>query len=234
MTVGIYALYWEKQDLIYVGQSQNIEIVQHILKMRRSKHSNYKVQQAFQKYGVPNLYILEKCLIDRLNELEILWTQELDSLNSTHGLNIIEAGCVGFGINSNNSKWTLLQILLIFKLLTRSSYFTYEEIAQITKTNESLVKDISTGKSHVWLKDKYPYLYSKIRAGRKQRNSLSYFSRINGKDCPIVISPEGIEYKVTNIREFALQHKLYNTHLGEVIRKHRKSHKGWVLKPTAV
>lgn len=236
MTIGIYALYWEEQDLIYVGQSQNIEkrYKEHLSKMRRKIHTNYRVQEVFEKYGEPVLHILEICDISVLNELEILWTKELDSLNPAIGLNIIEAGCVGFGTNSNNSKWSKVQILRVLRYLSHSPYYTYEEIAEFTKTNTHLVRDICIGKSHLWLKDIYPYNYSRIKLGIEYRNSLGYYNRIYQRDNPVIVSPEHKEYEVLNIREFAKKHNLYNTHLGDVIRGRRKSHKGWTLKPTAV
>lgn len=55
MTIGIYALYWEEQDLVYVGQSQDIarRFTEHKRKLKNTSHTNYKVQAAYNLYGIP-------------------------------------------------------------------------------------------------------------------------------------------------------------------------------------
>lgn len=236
MTIGIYALYWEEQELIYVGLSQNIEyrFRDHKRDMRRREHTNYKVQETYNLYGYPILIILEKCDLLELNQKEILWTNELDTINN--GLNIIEAGQVGFGPNSNNSKYNKLQVLKVFRLVSSTRYFSFEEISVITNTSKSLVQCILDGKSHLWLQSRYPFRYN-LMIHRKverysDRNCLAATYRMFQKELPVVVSPEGKEYTVENIRKFCIEHNLYNTHLGAVIRKQRKSHKGWVLKRT--
>lgn len=99
MAIGIYALYWEEQDLIYIGQSQNIErrFSEHIYKLTNTKHTNYKVQNAYNLYGLPVLNILEQCEISELNTLEISYTKEFNGLDKHRGLCLIEAGNVGWG-----------------------------------------------------------------------------------------------------------------------------------------
>ncbi len=226
MTVGIYALHWEEKDLIYVGQSQNINrrFSEHKRLMNNRSHTNYKVQNAFNLYGLPELVVLEECNIEQCNELEILWTKEFDSLNS---LNTIEAGQVGYGTNSNASKYSKLQILLTFRLLYTTK-LSYQDIGRLTNTNKSLASDIFNGASHTWLKDKYSYLYCKMIVNKRLTNigkDLKY-----DKSPIIMVSPLGIEFTVINIRDFCRSNNLINTCLGEVIRGKRKHHKGWKLK----
>jgi hypothetical protein len=223
MTVGIYSLYWEDQDLIYIGQSQDINkrFREHLNLLSKNKHTNYKVQNAYNNFGIPNLNILEECYINQLNDLEIIWQKEFDSLNS---LDLIEAGQVGYGINSNSAKYTKIQILLVFRALY-STVDTYYTISNKYNVNKSLIGDINSGNSHLWLKTKYPKLYNRLT--NRLSNSLSISNCY--KKLPIVKSPLGILYIVKNIREFALEHNLQNSHLGEVIRGNRKSHKGYTL-----
>ena len=117
MTTGIYSLYWEKQDLVYIGLSQNIErrFKDHLNTLKNNKHTNYKVQNTFNNYGEPKLIIIEECIIEELNDKEIFWTKEFNSINN--GLNIIEAGQAGFGTNSSNSKYSKEQIIEALDLL---------------------------------------------------------------------------------------------------------------------
>lgn len=224
MTVGIYALYWWKQDLIYIGQSLNIEarFLEHLRMLRKSKHTNYKVQSAYEKYGKPSLEILSTCKLDSLNEEEIYWTKEFDSINN--GLNIIEAGRVGYGVNSNASKYSKLQILKVFRRLYLSSD-TYDEIAKYSGVSKDTVSDIRYGVSHIWLKAKYPKQYSLLTGRVATVHRLNKY--VNN---PVhLISPTGEIHIVTNIDTFARENNLDSRHIGAVIRKNRRIHKGWRL-----
>lgn len=233
MTVGIYALYWAKQDLIYVGQSQNLKRrwSEHKRKMLNGEHTNYKVLDTYNLYGLPEFIVLQECSIEDLNDLEIWWTKEYDSLNTKHGLNIIEAGDVGFGTNANASKYSKLQVLLAFRLLSRNSNFDTKEKAKELDINFEVFSDIKCGVMHKWLKDKYPFLYHKMqsKSGIKiTSEKRSYFAKY-GK-VAILISPDGTEYEVKIINEFANKNNLDKKHLQKVISGERKSHKGWRLK----
>lgn len=234
MTIGIYALYWEEQDLTYVGQSQHIEarFSEHLNLMGNGAHTNYKVQNTYNLYGKPTLITLEKCNINMCNELEIYWTKELDSLYGANGLNIIEAGAVGFGPNSNSSKYSKIKILLAFRSLYLSSnnYKTYDILANELGVHKSLLQDIITGASHIWLKTAYSNSYKRMLSNRvKRRKCINVLSHI-GCNIPILVSKEGIQVEVINIREFSKLYGLSNSHVCNVINKKRKSHKGWTLK----
>lgn len=221
MTTGIYALYWEEQDLVYVGLSQDIthRFVEHINSLKRDKHTNYKVQDTFNRYGVPVLVILELCEINKLNEQEILWTKEFNSINT--GLNIIEAGYSGFGVNSRNSKYTRLQILQVFRLLYTTTK-SYKEISYSTKVAYQTISDIQHSISHIWLKEEYPFQYLLMK------NTLVGQDRKKGIK---VISPEGLIHTVYNISKFSREYKLDDSNFSKVIRgvQNYNSHKGWRL-----
>jgi hypothetical protein len=44
------------------------------------------------------------------------------------------------------------------------------------------------------------------------------------------ISPKNIYYEFTNIKQFAKEHDLYDTHIGNCARGKAKTHKGWTFK----
>ena len=92
MTIGIYALYWEEPDLVYIGQSKDIEarFYEHERLLKVGKHPNYKVNRAYNNYGLPEFFIIEKCGLNELNNLEIKWMAECSSLEN--GLNITREG----------------------------------------------------------------------------------------------------------------------------------------------
>lgn len=113
MNSGIYALYWWEQDLVYVGLSQNLSNrkKEHFTLLKNNKHTNYKVQNAYNNFGIPDFIILEYVEdILKLPELEVYWCNELNALGK-NGLCLVEPGVVGFGTNSNASKYSKIQIL---------------------------------------------------------------------------------------------------------------------------
>ncbi len=230
MTIGIYSLYWEDQDLIYIGQSQNIErrYKDHLIKLSAKTHTNYKVQDTYNKYGKPTFNIIEICNIDRLDELEIFWTNEFNSLNTPHGLNIVPAGSYNEGTLNINSKYSRLQILLSFRALYNTK-LTYASIYKLYGIKISNLNLIFSGKIHVWLQEKYPNSYIKM-----QNNSGRgiYTSKvIKTVDNAIkLISPEGeIISVLSTMREFAKKYNLHAGHLSEVKNGTRKIYKGWKL-----
>jgi len=231
MTIGIYALYWENEDLVYIGQSQNILVrfKEHISKLGRHTHSNYKVQDTYNTFGKPSLVVLQICKVEELNYLEEFWTKEFDSLHGDCGLNIIEAGEVGYGVHSNSSKYSKMQILTCFKLLSSSRYIGHVEISNITKLPIHVVSGINSGKCHLWLKDKYPHKYGKLISSRSIKRCTAQ-SRSKGKCLAILVSPTGEEFEVSNMTQFAIAHGLVRQQINNLVAGTRKQHKGWRLK----
>lgn len=200
MTIGIYALYWEEQDLIYIGKSQNIEkrFKQHCNLMRSNSHTNYKVNNAYSLYGEPKYIIIEICHIQELDVKEKLWQNEFNSLNS---LDIIEAGTLGgYGIHTASSKYSIWRILRVFSLLYKTS-ISYKEIAIKVGVPYSLVKDIGGSCTHCWLQDKYPDNYALMIKARalREHNRIKKISKESGV---IVQDTYGNTYLIGSIIEF--------------------------------
>lgn len=169
MTTGIYLLYFDELDKVYVGQSTNItkRYTDHKSALRVSNHTNYKLQEAYNLYGFPKIQILEECASSRLNDLEIFWTEEFDSFKN--GLNTCYPGKgAGSGTNNHNSKYSMLQLLRVFRKLYLCSNITDSSIGRLYGVNESTVTSIRLGHSHIWLKEKYPWQYARIKK-RKYR-----------------------------------------------------------------
>lgn len=226
MTIGIYSLYWEEQDLIYIGQSQSIErrFKDHIKKLTSRTHSNYKVQNAYNLYGTPLLTIIEECSISNLDTLEIFWTAEFNSLNTVNGLNIVEAGAFNTGTRNINSKYSKLQILLSFRALYNTK-LTYKDIFILYGIKISNLNSIFSGKTHTWLKEKYPNSYLKMLNNKGHGTH----SKRSGNNITL-ISPNGTEVMITiSIKSFAKENNLHEGHLSEVIAGKRKHHKHWSI-----
>lgn len=239
MTTGIYALYWEEQDLTYIGQSLNIEsrINDHISALKRNDHFNYKVQNAYHKYGLPKLLTLEVTNGAELDSREIYWIQETNAQ-----LNIaIGGGSGGKGIGHSQSKFSKLQILIAFRQLSSSSKFLLNtEIYLNTGITIGMLEAISSGKNHIWLKEQYPIRHARMMLFRAQRakynnsnrKSIQEYYNNSGRELPIIISPKGLEFTILNIREFARNHQLPYSSLSYVVNGKRKACQGWILKTT--
>lgn len=229
MIIGIYAIFWEQQDLIYIGKSVDIEsrIKRHKSSMINNKHTNYKVQNAYNKYGMPKFTIIEECRSNKLSELEKVWTEEFNALSAS-GLCIVnpETGIGNIGENNLASKHSRLTYLLIFRMLSGPVLIKVNNIAEVLGTTDSVVNSILYSRKHLWLKEKYPFRYSLMLSRNSVRNT--YF-KINKVSC-ILVSPEGIEYYVSNLTEFAKQHNLTASTLSKLYRKERSHHKNWTIK----
>lgn len=239
MTVGIYSLYWEVPDLIYIGQSVEIEnrFIRHLWELRNSTHSNYKVQNTFNIYGEPTTNILQVCAVSDLNALEVFYTDEFDSIDT--GLNIVSAGSSSSGTEARNSKYSKNRILRIFSLLYRTA-LSARQISILVNVPVHIVQDIMSKRTHYWIFENYPdktlLMDSKtiLRKTTTKAKNYDLNNRLKGK----IISPDGIVVPVINAREFARENIGYfpgvtiatiANGITRVLSGTRASYKKWTL-----
>lgn len=226
MTIGIYLLNFE--DLVYVGQSINIErrFNQHKGSLKEGT-CNYKVKEAYIKYGMPNLTILYKCEESDLDHLEKETIIEFDSINS--GLNIIDGNTPGgSGYNASTSKYTREEIIEIFELLVEGK--TKTEVCKLLNVPYGTVGNIQCMTGHLWLNTEFPEKYSIMRKFAKFYFTTAFKNTAKAKGFTYhpIVSPEGIIYKdIENIAEFARIHKLDRPAISRVLRGKYPVHKGW-------
>lgn len=69
---GIYGFKWLNNDYIYIGQSVNLysRVRSHKLMMNKNQHHNIKIQRVFNRYGMPEIYLIELCDIKDLDFVE--------------------------------------------------------------------------------------------------------------------------------------------------------------------
>lgn len=227
MTIGIYSLYWEEPDLIYIGQSVNIEtrFYEHIRLLRTGKHCNYKINSAYSKYGEPNSSILEECCKEQLNELEVSWITEFDSIDA--GLNIIPGGiCCGRDYMHGAAKHSKEELIYAANLLLDDT-LSLLKIKEITKISSPVLSSIANAKKHLWLFELVSEEQMLI-ASRKRRLVNRSTSPHYGKT---LVAPNGNEYSVPdNISEFTRVHNLLNSKINEVLSGKRAQYIGWKLK----
>jgi len=177
--IGIYAIYWLNTGKVYVGQSINVSqrINRHFHELKNNIHYNRKLQEEYNKDSDCNFIILEECNINELNNKEIFWSKELNT-----ELNIIACGnSGGNGLNASGSKYTKIQILKVFRYITRSKRLRNTEISKLTGVSTDTIGDISKGLTHLWLLEKYPFNYSKIKQPKPlegENGSTSKYSNI--------------------------------------------------------
>ena len=85
------------------------------------------------------------------------------------------------------------------------------------------------GKKSLETRTKMKFARTKVKCGDKISNS-----KRRGKLYPTLISPNGEEYNFTNLRFFALEHRLDPRCLSHVVLGHYQHHKGWFVKDRPV
>lgn len=227
--IGIYCIYWLNEDLYYIGQSSkiNTRIKAHFNNLKNNKHSNYKMQKAYNSYGDPEIHILETCSIEELNTKELFWQKEFNSLSS---LDIVEAGIHhASGLSNPRSKYNKLQILLVFRLC-RNINLTAKNISEVTEVSLPMVYDILSGRAHKWLHERYKYSWNLINSRRNDRLKVGYTKSANRLNKSVeLLSPVGEVFTVDNFVLFGKEHNLDPSDLSRVTSGKYKHTKGWKL-----
>ncbi len=225
---GIYCIYWDiRPNDYYIGRSINLNVrkQEHLSALARNSHYNLKLQNYYNKFGIPNIEILEYAKPEVLKELEIQYINEFNSFKD--GLNLTNGGenC-GFGEGNSFSKFKEADYLNVLDYLANTNLST-REISNITGVTRDVIKHISGGTSHSYLQELCPDNYRKVKEKKYTRDNSAY-SR--GITYPILISPDNIEYTISNIHLFCREHGLQAQNLHKVLTKQRKVHKGWKIK----
>jgi len=110
-------------------------------------------------------------------------------------------------------------------LLASNKNNTLQDIVTATGLNISVVKNITYGYQHIYLKNLYPVEYSQMIAlsGKRRKGTT------NRNNYPDVKSPSGIVYKVENSRKFANTHGLLPSNFHRLLKGVYRQHKGWTL-----
>jgi len=229
MTIGIYILKFHGTDKVYVGQSLRIEerFNKHKLKLTNGL-ANYKLMDAYSKYGYPILEVIVETDIDEdLDTLENEAIEIYDAVNNGFNINS-KAGGGGIGLQGEahgNSRYTNSDILKVFKFLIED--ISFKDILSNTGVSLHTIRDISKGKTHRWLKNEFPIEYEKmlLLKGNREKNT----AKDRGIIYNPILSPEGKLYTIDNLTAFAIKYNLNPSHLSGVLHGLRKTHKGWKL-----
>lgn len=227
--IGIYKLTFpELPDWPYVGQSLDINhrYYLHLNSLKRGD-SNYKLQDAYDQGGDPELEVLEECSRDQLNDREQFWVSKLDSINN--GLNLTTGGdSSGSGYTHARSKFTREQLLEAWKMLQNSS-FSYKEISQATGVSSAQVAAIAKGRTHTWLQEEFLLEWENIQKINRRLHCTFEDATVT------LVSPDGQEYDINGEggTEFAKrigESSVFATAINSVMKGTSRQHKGWTLK----
>lgn len=216
---GIYRLEFKNCNKMYIGQSINIEsrYATHINSMKNGTHTK-KLQEAFNTYGYPSLFLEKLCLRKELDIEEAKFIEKYSSI--TNGFNTAKAQTSTLA----GSKYSKEQVLEVFNLLV-SSTLTHKEISEKANTSLSLVNSISKGENHCYLSEIYPEKYTYLLNSIGLRNTAAY----KGIIYPPICNPSGEIFNVTNVSSFAKKYGLHRSNLNQVLLGHTHSVSGWYL-----
>jgi group I intron endonuclease len=230
MTTGIYLINFNNYEEVYVGQAVNISnrIIKHRSLLKHNKHYNYKMQEAYNKYGDLSYDILEVCSYTELTYKEDMWIREFDSLNN--GINLRDSKfTANSGVNASRSKFSEEQLVEAFALMTGKEHYSFTRIEEITGVTREMLSGIYNSKTHIWLQEQFPEEWKYLQSTRVERTKARYST---GK-YPTLVSPEGEEYSnITNLKEFARLHNLHYASLHKVCSSaySEQSIHGWTVK----
>lgn len=229
MTVisGIYCIYFKSVDAkYYIGCSINVNkrIQDHMSAFVRGNHPNKIMQSIYNNTKDVVIEILEYCDVEHLHSKEIEYIDKFDSFKN--GFNQTTGGDGGgFGEGASGAKFTEDQYIEVLKLLANTND-TYTSISNTTGVSTHSIKKMASLKSHGYLAERLPIEYAKIvlKFNNRDNSAIS-----KGITYPKIMSPEGIEYEVTNVHAFAETHGLQYQNLHKVLTGKRISHLGWKL-----
>lgn len=238
MTIGIYALYWQQDGSVYIGQSANIErrFKQHLTLLKSGVHENFKLQAKYDALGEPLEYVLETCRVKELDAKEVLWIDEFDSIRS--GLNIIAGGGHSYGTEHTTSKYSKIQLYKALILLAKTDN-SLDSITSRTGVSKSTLSHIINKRVHTWLAEVRPELYllavrDRVDISRKNTAKTRTGIGIKGRKY-IVTSPEGLVHEVVCISKFCKEvakfdnPKAAQSGFSRVIKGLREDYFGWKI-----
>lgn len=226
MTIGIYLLSFN--DLVYVGQSINIErrFKAHTRSFKNATASA-KLLKAYNQYGDPILTIFRVCEEGPLNSLERETIVEFNSIEE--GLNQIDGNTPGgSGCTASSSRYNKEQVLSIFDLLVEG--YTRREVSKGLSIPFGTIGNIQSGTNHLWLKEEFPEEYDLMLYHAKKSKIKANTAKLQGRTYPPIISPLGVVYTdIESVAEFARKHSLDRSGLSRVLRGKYPVHLGWKL-----
>lgn len=231
---GIYLLYFSNTELVYVGQSVDIEkrYKEHIRLLTSGKHTK-KLLDAYKSFGLPEVNILCKCSKEVLDVYENIYIKYYDSY--TQGLNSLETAEEmpkpnNVGINHGMSKYSKEQILEVLTLLIQEPSIKFKIISETTGVSYQTIGNIAALDEHTWLKDELPDEYSKLATlkGTRKLGREVNTAGSKGITYPSVMSPSGVIHNnITNVSKFMRENNISSRRFYDLLNGKETKIMGW-------
>lgn len=232
----LYFIYNFITNYVYIGQSIRIKdrFRRHKSDLKLNRHANDHLQNAWNKYGEDafELYIFHtystQLELDEAESFYIKWYQELNLCYN------FESSPRGYGPLSEITK-KKISLSLTGRTASEETRKKLSEAHKGRKLNDK--------QRQALLNSNYNRIISKatrqkmslakkgIPLSDSHKQSLKLIKR-RGREFELV-SPEGILFQGTHLKDFAKKHNLTASNLSHVLAGKLKSHKGWTsIKPT--
>jgi group I intron endonuclease len=230
-TSGIYKITCTVTGKFYIGSTANLRkrLYEHFRTLRHNIHSNPKLQYAFNKYGEECFVAeaLELVLTPFLLDREQYW---LDKLKPAFNIaSYTQAAHRGL----KHSPESIAKMSA-----NRRGKPAYNRGQKPSPEAIEKNRQAHLGKPGPMVGKKHsPATIEKFKGNQNALGrELSFESRAQmskkrmGNKVLIAIAPDGTEYIVHVIREFAREHNLKSSSLSRVARGDRKHHRGWAAR----
>lgn len=183
------------------------------------------MQDAYDNLGIPKFEIIIDCEEADLKDCEI---EAFNIFKPT--LNLAPAGGefpISVGETNSQSKYSNKTLMNAIVYVSENLDEPLKSVSKKLNIHYSTLKNICNGHGHKWLALSLPEQYTKVlgNAGKRVYNTASS----KGIVYPNIVSPEGLEYCVTNATAFAREHNLNQGTLGQLLHGKVNHHHGWTL-----
>lgn len=172
---GIYCLYFEElQGKYYIGYSTDLSgrYIKHCNMLKNGTHHNKKLQKAYNQYGLPTFDIVELCSSIQLVEKELHYIKLFDSFTNGFNATLGGDGC-GYGEEHVSSGYSLEEYTEVLKTIADTD-LSLIDISEACGVSYYVVRDISCGKAHGYLKELFPEEYQRMLDKNGTRDTKKY------------------------------------------------------------
>jgi group I intron endonuclease len=211
---GIYLITCMANNRTYVGSSQNIYIRlrTHRNDLRKSKHGNTHLQNAWDKYGESNFVItvLELCVKSRLLECEAYWFKQYNVGNPAYSFNINPVPYSNAGHKASPEAKRNMSIAQKKRVDAKRPTFPKGNKLQLGRKLT-------------------PEHRRKLSEANKQPKSESMKQKLSDKYGWLfeVTNPEGETFVIKGLTRFCKENKLTRKYMRAVAQGKTLHHKGW-------
>lgn len=218
---GIYAIYNNVSDKIYVGSAKCISRrwYEHVKNLRNNTHKNNHLQSSWNchKELSFDFYVLEFVNFDKIIKREQFWLDQIVKSYEVYNLNLNVAGFHGKK-HSQKTKDKISKTKKEQNLKTVHNEETRIKISEAVKGKKRQPLS-DEHKNKISVSSKRIKMSDECKAKLKQILSRDF----------CIKSPDGTIYYGKNVREFCRLHDLDSRALSAVLNGKRRHHKQWTL-----